>query len=196
MGAASVSGELVAGVDEAGRGALAGPLYVASVILPEEFHHPLLRDSKTLSPGQRAEIARLIQEVAIAFAIVEVPVEEIEQLNILRATLLGMARAVKALPVRPSLVRIDGPHAPPLQGYRMETYVDGDALWPEIAAASILAKTARDTCMTNLHHHYPHYQWAQNKGYPTSQHREALRLYGPSPYHRPSFLKRLRLKDR
>lgn len=196
MGAASVSGEMVAGVDEAGRGALAGPLYVASVILPQDFHHPLLRDSKTLTSGQRAEMACLIQEVAIAYAIVEVSLEEIDRLNVLRATLLGMARAVEALPVRPSLVRIDGPHAPPLGGYRMETHVDGDALWPEIAAASILAKTARDACMENLHQRYPQYHWAQNKGYPTSQHREALRLYGPSPYHRRSFLKRLLLKDK
>ena len=196
MGAACISDKLVAGVDEAGRGALAGPLYVASVILPAEYRHPLLRDSKTLTPGQRAEMARLIQGVAIACVIVEVSVEEIERLNILRATLLGMARAVKALPVSPSLVRIDGPHAPPLQGYRIETHVDGDALWPEIAAASILAKTARDACMENLHRQYPQYHWAQNKGYPTSQHREALRLYGPSPYHRHSFLRRILQKDR
>ncbi len=195
MGATSVSSELVAGVDEAGRGALAGPLYVASVILPAEFRHPLLRDSKTLTPGQRAEMARLIQEVAIACAIVEVSVEEIERFNILRATLLGMARAVEALPVRPSLVRVDGPHAPLLQGYRIEPHVDGDATWPEIAAASILAKTARDACMVKLHQQYPQYQWAQNKGYPTTPHREALRLYGPSPYHRRSFLRKLLLKE-
>ncbi len=191
MGAASVSGALVAGVDEAGRGALAGPLYVAAVILPADFRHPLLRDSKTLTPHQRAEMASLLREAALAYAIIEVSVDEIERYNVLRATLRGMARAVEALPLKPTLVRIDGRHAPSLQGYRTEAHVNGDAIWPEIAAASILAKTARDACMINLHSQYPHYCWDQNKGYPTIQHREALRLYGPSRHHRPSFLKKI-----
>ncbi len=191
MGTAFVSNGLVAGVDEAGRGALAGPLYVAAVILPSGFRHPLLRDSKVLTPAQREEMASHLREVALAYAVVEVPVAEIERLNVLRATLWGMARAVKTLSIRPSLVRIDGPHAPPLPGYRIETHVDGDATWPEIAAASILAKTSRDACLLALHQQYPQYHWAQNKGYPTLQHRQALQQYGPSPYHRHSFLKKL-----
>jgi ribonuclease HII len=191
MGTAFAEGDLSAGVDEAGRGALAGPLYVAAVILPMGFRHPLLRDSKTLNPIQREEIALLIQEASVAYAIVEVPVEVIERLNVLRATLWGMAQAIERLPMRPALVRIDGLHAPPLSGYRIETHIKGDGLYPEIAAASILAKTARDARLRELHQHYPHYHWAQNKGYPTPQHKEAIRKHGPSPLHRPSFLRKL-----
>ena len=191
MGTAFARGDLSAGVDEAGRGALAGPLYVAAVILPMGFRHPLLRDSKTLNPTQREEIALLIQEASVAYAIVEVPVEVIERLNVLRATLWGMAQAIERLPVRPALVRIDGPYAPPLSGYRIGTHIKGDAQYPEIAAASILAKTARDARLRELHQHYPHYHWSQNKGYPTPQHMEAIRKHGPSPLHRPSFLRKL-----
>jgi ribonuclease HII len=191
MGTAFAGGDLSAGVDEAGRGALAGPLYVAAVILPAGFRHPLLRDSKTLNPTQREEIALLIQEASVAYVIVEVPVEVIERLNVLRATLWGMAQAIERLPVRPALVHIDGPYAPPLSGYRIETHIKGDTLYPEIAAASILAKTARDARLRELHQHYPHYHWAQNKGYPTPQHKEAIRKHGPSPLHRPSFLRKL-----
>ncbi len=191
MGEPTLSDELSAGVDEAGRGALAGPLYVAAVILPPAFHHPLLRDSKTLTPTQREEIAALLRKVALAYAIAEVSVEEIDRLNVLRATLTGMVRTLRSLPLRPTIVRIDGPHAPPLPGYRIETHIDGDATWPEIAAASILAKTARDAHLRALHEEYPHYHWAQNKGYPTPQHKKALQAYGPSPLHRRSFLRKL-----
>lgn len=188
----TLSDELSAGVDEAGRGALAGPLYVAAVILPPAFHHRLLRDSKTLTPTQRQEIAALLRKVALAYTIVEVSVEEVDRLNVLRATLTGMARAVSSLPLRPTIVRVDGSHAPTLPGYRVETHVDGDATWPEIAAASILAKTARDAHLEALHEKYPHYHWAQNKGYPTPQHKKALQTYGPSPLHRHTFLRKLK----
>jgi len=192
MDKATLSGTLSAGVDEAGRGALAGPLYVAAVILPPAFHHPLLRDSKTLTPTHREEMAALLKKIALAYTIIEVSVEAIDRLNVLRATLLGMAQAVTSLAIRPAIVRIDGPHAPPLPGYRVETHIDGDATWPEIAAASILAKTARDAHLALLHAEYPHYHWAQNKGYPTSQHKKALQAYGPSPLHRRTFLRKLK----
>jgi ribonuclease HII len=134
-------------------------------------------------------MADIIKEVALAFSLVEVSVEQIDRLNVLRATLWGMAEAIRHLPLRPQRVRIDGPHAPSLPSYVVETHIKGDARWPEIAAASILAKTARDAHLERLHEAYPLYGWVENKGYPTPQHRQALAKYGPSPCHRRSFLR-------
>lgn len=180
---------LIAGVDEVGRGALAGPLLVAAVILPPQATHSLLRDSKALSSRQRAIAARYIQEVALAYSVAEVSVSRIDQVGPLQASLDGMAEAIQKLSPAPELVLIDGPHVPLLAGYRLQAEIKGDARYPSIAAASILAKVIRDRLMQTLHEAYPMYGWAQNKGYPTAMHRQALARYGPSPWHRKRFLK-------
>ncbi len=182
---------LVAGVDEVGRGALAGPLLVAAVILPPQANHPLLRDSKALTPTQRKAAAHYVQQIALAWTIVEVPVSYIDEVGILQATLSGMAQAIQRLSMMPALVLIDGPHVPALEGYRLQAEVKGDARHRPIAAASILAKVTRDRRMQALHADYPAYGWAQNKGYPTAAHRQALKVHGPSPWHRKRFLSKL-----
>lgn len=177
---------LCAGVDEAGRGPLAGDVYAAAVILDPT--HPIigLADSKVLSEKKRDVLALHIKEKALFWSIAVASVEEIDQLNILQATLLAMKRAVEGLPVYPELAWVDGNQAPRLT-CRVQTVIKGDALIPAISAASILAKTARDEALHRLHALYPHYAFDQHKGYGTALHLARLKQYGPSPVHRRSF---------
>lgn len=176
----------VAGVDEAGRGPLAGPVFAAAVILDPARPILGLRDSKVLSPVRREQLAAEIRERALAWSVASASVEEIDAINILQATLLAMRRAVERLAVAPDLARIDGNRAPILR-CAVETLVKGDALDPAISAASILAKTDRDAEMERLHSDYPHYGFDQHKGYPSPLHLELLRAHGPCPAHRRSF---------
>ena len=176
----------VAGVDEAGRGPLAGPVVAAAVILPARQPIRGLRDSKQLTAARREMLYEQIVKQAAAFAIVSVDVVEIDQLNILQATLIGMQRAVLQLPVAPSQVLIDGNKAPTLP-YPCRTIVGGDALEAAISAASILAKVSRDRYMQTQHQRFPCYGFDQNKGYPTPGHLQALKEHGPCELHRRSF---------
>lgn len=185
-----MAGSLIAGVDEAGRGCLAGPVVAAAVLLPPDFAHPLLRDSKALSPAQRKAIFPLLVERAIAFSIGIQGPQTIDRYNILQASLLAMREAVETLPMRPTHIRVDGPYGF-AASVPVEPCIRGDQHYPEIAAASILAKVLRDEIMQRLHRDYPIYGWQQNKGYPTIAHWEALRRCGPSPWHRRSFLRKL-----
>jgi ribonuclease HII len=176
----------IAGVDEAGRGPLAGPVVVASVILDPKHCIDGLADSKKLSPNRRNLLFGEIQAKALAFSIVSVSAAEIDALNILQATLQGMARAVGELDIKPALVKVDGNQKPPID-LPCVTLIGGDALEPAISAASILAKVYRDEYMEALHERFPMYGFKQHKGYPTKSHIEALRAYGPCPEHRHSF---------
>lgn len=177
---------LVAGVDEAGRGPLAGPVVVAAVILPARFHLPGLDDSKRLGPRQRERLDQAIREQAVGWSLEIVAVSEIDRLNILQATLLGMQRAVEALRPAPELAQVDGNRAP-LLPCRSETVVGGDGLLACISAASILAKVCRDRVMLDYHRQYPGYGFDRHKGYPTAHHRHCLNELGPCPIHRRSF---------
>lgn len=179
-------GSLACGVDEAGRGPLAGPVFAAAVIL--DPHSPIrgLRDSKALTAGRREVLAAEIRACALAWAVASASVEEIDALNILQASLLAMRRAVDALEPAPALARIDGNRAPSLR-CAVQTVIGGDALDPAISAASILAKTARDEVLLELHAVWPMYRFDLHKGYPTSEHLRRLREFGPSPAHRRSF---------
>jgi ribonuclease HII len=185
----SVSEPRIAGVDEAGRGPLAGPVYAAAVILNPNAHLAGLRDSKKLSATQRAVLAQQIKQTAVAWHVAWADVEEIDSLNILQATLLAMRRAVAGLGLRPDVVRVDGNRMPALQDMvsRTETIIRGDATVPAISAASILAKHGRDLLMGQLDLVYPGYSLAVHKGYPTADHLTALAQLGPSPLHRRSF---------
>jgi ribonuclease HII len=177
---------LVAGVDETGRGCLAGPVYAAAVILPR--HHGIrgMDDSKRLLPGEREALAPKIRARALAWAVASATLEEIERLNILHAAMLAMRRAVEALAVQPASARVDGNYTPPLP-CPVQTIVGGDGKVGSIMAASILAKVERDAEMLRLHERYPQYGFAQNKGYGTPGHLEALRAHGPCPIHRRLF---------
>lgn len=176
----------VCGVDEAGRGPLAGPVYAAAVVL--DAHWPIdgLRDSKALAAARREALSRRIRERARAWAIASASVAEIDELNILQATLLAMQRAVAALAIEPVLARVDG-NRPPRLRCAVQTLVGGDAIDPAISAASILAKCARDDAMLALHGRYPQYRFDRHKGYPTAEHLALLRHHGPCPEHRRSF---------
>lgn len=176
-----------AGCDEAGRGPLAGPVYAAAVILPADFHHPLLNDSKQMSRRNRELLRGVIEAEAIAWAVVSVSVEEIDEINILNASIAGMQRAVSRLAVRPDFLLIDGNRFRPFAGLPYRTIVGGDAKYASIAAASVLAKTHRDEFMEKIAGSYPEYGWDRNKGYPTKAHIEAIRRYGYTPLHRRSF---------
>lgn len=181
-------GELIAGVDEAGRGPLAGPVVVAAVILdPGKPRIRGLADSKVLTARQREKLDARIRERALAFSVIEVGVDEIDDLNILQATLVGMARAIAALKPAPQLVLIDGNRLPRDLPCASRAIVDGDALEPAISAASILAKVARDARMRELDALFPGYDFAVHKGYATAAHRAALRRLGACPQHRRSF---------
>jgi len=176
----------VCGIDEAGRGPLAGPVFAAAVVLDPAAPIDGLRDSKVLAPARRDELAALIRERASGWAVASASVEEIDALNILQATLLAMRRAFERLDPRPTLARVDGNRAPRL-ACAVHTLVRGDALDPAISAASILAKTARDALLVELHARWPQYAFDRHKGYPTAEHLEALRRHGPCPEHRRSF---------
>lgn len=178
---------LEAGCDEAGRGCLAGPVVAAAVILPADFSHPLLNDSKQLTEARREALRPVIEAEAIAWGIGVVEADEIDRINILNASILAMHRALDALAVRPEAIVVDGNRFKPYGDTPWQTVVKGDGKLANIAAASVLAKTERDHIMTRLHAAYPVYAWADNKGYPTAAHREAIRLHGPSPLHRLTF---------
>jgi ribonuclease HII len=178
---------LEAGCDEAGRGCLAGPVFAAAVILPPDFYHPVLNDSKQLSEKDRYALRPLIEEKAIAFAVASLCNKQIDKINILRASFKSMHLAVKKLSVVPELLLIDGNRFTPYKKIPHQCIIQGDGLYASIAAASILAKTYRDDYMMELHKKYPRYNWAQNKGYGTKEHQVALEKWGPSRYHRQSF---------
>ena len=180
-------GLLEAGCDEAGRGPLAGPVFAAAVILPPDFHHPLLNDSKKMSRKAREELRPIIEREALAWAVEAVSAEEIDALNILWASVTGMQRAVRKLKLRPEFLLVDGNRFRPFDGYPFETVVHGDATYASIAAASVLAKTYRDEHMCSLAFRYPGYGWERNMGYPTPEHLEAIRRLGFTPEHRRSF---------
>jgi len=182
-----VTGMVVCGVDEAGRGPLAGPVYAAAVILDRARRVNGLADSKVLSAERRGLLAERIKERAIAWSVASATVEEIDRLNIFHASMLAMRRAVQALSVKPEEAWIDGNACPPELGCRARAFVDGDALHKPISAASILAKTARDAEMTALHDRYPGYGFDKHKGYATAEHFESLGRLGPCEIHRRSF---------
>lgn len=184
------AGRLEAGCDEAGRGPLAGPVFAAAVILPEDFHHPLLNDSKQMSEKDRDLLRPIIEREAVAWAVEAVEAEEIDQLNILWASVTGMQRAVLRLSPKPDFLLIDGNKFRPFEGFGFNSYrtvIHGDATYASIAAASVLAKTWRDERMRALALEYPQYGWDRNFGYPTPEHIQALKEFGPTPYHRRSF---------
>lgn len=175
------------GCDEAGRGCLAGPVVAAAVILPSDFSHPLLNDSKKLSDKQRRLLRPIIEQNAIAYCVGFVSNEEIDKINILQASFLAMNRAVEGLKQKPELLLIDGNRFNNNTDIAFQCIVKGDSLYQSIAAASILAKTYRDDYMLNLHKEFPKYHWDKNMGYPTKAHRQAIIENGISPFHRKSF---------
>ena len=176
-----------AGCDEAGRGCLAGAVYAAAVILPKDYHNPRLNDSKQLTEKQRYALRQEVERDALAWAVGIVSPEEIDQINILNASILAMHRAVEGLKRRPEHLLIDGNRFKPFQEIPYTTVVKGDGKYLAIAAASILAKTYRDDYMNTLATEYPAYDWQSNKGYPTAKHRAAIASHGITPYHRKSF---------
>ncbi len=180
-------GRIEAGCDEAGRGCLAGAVYAAAVILPPDFQHEALNDSKQLSEKKRYALRPIIEEAAIAWAIGVVTPEEIDRINILKASFLAMHRAIAQLDVSPEHLLIDGNRFTPYTGIPHTAVVKGDGKFMSIAAASILAKTYRDDYMNELAKTFPAYHWTENKGYPTKAHREAIRRQGITPYHRKTF---------
>ena len=191
-------GRLEAGLDEAGRGPLVGAVYAAAVILPPDFHHPLLNDSKQMRRKDRDLLREIIEKEAVSWAVEAVSEKEIDELNILWASVTGMQRAVRRLSVRPDFLLVDGNRFRPFDGYRpagspsgaergYQCVVKGDATYASIAAASVLAKTWRDEYMEKLAREYPQYRWDRNMGYPTPDHIAAIRAYGFTPYHRRSF---------
>lgn len=180
-------GIIEAGCDEAGRGCLAGPVYAAAVILPPDYHNDLLNDSKQLSGKKRDQLRSIIERDAISWAVGIVDNQEIDQINILNASILAMHRALDQLTVCPQEIIVDGNRFKPYRDIPHTTIVKGDGKYMSIAAASILAKTHRDECMLALHQQYPQYHWDSNKGYPAPVHRQAIRLHGTTPYHRLTF---------
>lgn len=176
-----------AGCDEAGRGPLAGPVTAAAVILPPEWNHPLLNDSKKMSEKNRNLLRKIIEKEAVAWAVEMVMPDEIDRINILNASFAAMSRAVEKLSVKPQLLLIDGNRFRSNLNIPYQCIVKGDATFTSIAAASVLAKTYRDEYMMRIADEYPVYNWKQNKGYPTREHREAVLRHGLSPYHRVSF---------
>lgn len=188
-------GGIVCGVDEAGRGPLAGPVYAAAVILPPDRSIEGLNDSKKLSEKKREALYDVIIEKAVAYCVASASVAEIEEYNILGATYLAMTRAVQGLSITPNLALIDGNRIPPQLGLPAQTVIKGDTQSESIAAASILAKVTRDRLLIEMDARYPQYGFAVHKGYGTAAHTAALKEYGPCPEHRPSFLKKI-LGDR
>ena len=176
-----------AGCDEAGRGSLAGPVFAAAVILPPDFDHPLINDSKQLTEQARYTLRPIIEQSALAWCVAQVSHTEIDQINILNASILAMHRAIDGLNIRPEHLLIDGNRFKPYPWIQHTTVVKGDSLYLSIAAASILAKTYRDDYMMDLHRQHPVYGWDSNKGYPTEAHRQAIAQHGPSPHHRLTF---------
>ncbi len=178
---------LEVGTDEAGRGCLAGPVVAAAVILPDNFEHPFLNDSKQLSEKQRLELKPFIEKKAISFGVSFVWQDEIDVLNILNASILAMHKSISKLSEQPEFIIVDGNRFKAYREVPHKTIVKGDSKYLSIAAASVLAKTYRDSYMERIHHEFSHYNWKQNKGYPTKQHREAIRKFGSNEHHRKSF---------
>lgn len=178
---------LEAGCDEAGRGCLAGPVFAAAVILPADFHDPQLNDSKQMSARQRERLRSLIEREAVAWAVEAVPAARIDEINILNASFEGMSRAVARLDPAPEFLAVDGNRFRTQLRIPYRCIVKGDATYADIAAASVLAKTHRDEYMLRLAEEFPQYGWARNKGYPTREHRLAIRQYGLTPHHRLTF---------
>lgn len=177
-----------AGCDEAGRGCLAGPVVAAAVVFPKNYSNKLLNDSKQLSQKKRNDFRKQIEQDALAFAVAFVDVATIDKINILNASILAMHKALESLAIQPKFVIVDGNRFKPYSNIPHQTIVEGDAKYLSIAAASILAKTARDEYMENLHHLFPHYHWNKNKGYGTQAHRHAIFQYGQTEHHRKSFV--------
>lgn len=175
------------GTDEAGRGCLAGPVTAAAVILPLDFENNILNDSKQLSHKKRALLRPVIEVDAISFGVSHVFEEEIDKINILNASILAMHRSIDKLKITPNFIAVDGNKFKPFKSIPYKTVIKGDSKYLNIAAASILAKTYRDEYMLKIHEEFPMYNWKQNKGYPTEEHREAIKKYGVTKYHRTSF---------
>lgn len=175
------------GTDEAGRGCLAGPVTAAAVILPKNFRNKLINDSKQLSEVHRDKLRPVIEKKAICFSVQHIYMEEIDQINILNASILAMHKCIEKLNPAPEFILVDGNRFKPFAAIPHECIIKGDGKFLAIAAASILAKTYRDEFMTRIHEEYPVYNWKQNKGYPTIEHREAIKKYGTTKYHRQSF---------
>ena len=176
-----------AGCDEAGRGCLAGSVFAAAVILPPDFHHPLLNDSKQMSARNRDTLRAIIERESVAWAVAEIPAGRIDEINILNASFEGMNTAIRQLTVAPQFIAVDGNRFRTQLTLPYACIVKGDGKYADIAAASVLAKTHRDEYKMRLHEEYPQYGWDRNKGYPTREHRLAIRRYGLTPYHRLSF---------
>lgn len=182
-----IENQVEAGCDEAGRGCLAGPVVAAAVILPPNFSHPDINDSKKLSEKKRNFLRKVVEDNAIAFAVAIVDAETIDSINILNASILGMHRALDQLSIVPEFVLVDGNRFKRYRDIPHKCIIKGDGIYASIAAASILAKTYRDELMLGLHQEYPDYGWSKNKGYPTAIHRAAIEQFGITDYHRKSF---------
>lgn len=178
---------LECGTDEAGRGCLAGPVTAAAVILPQSFDNDLLNDSKQLSELKRNKLKPIIESEATVFGVCHIFQEKIDEINILNASILAMHKSIEKMSIAPKFIIVDGNKFKPYNNIPHETIIKGDSKYLSIAAASVLAKTHRDAYMDKIHKEYPMYNWAQNKGYPTKQHREAIKKYGITKYHRKSF---------
>jgi len=178
---------LTCGTDEAGRGCLAGPVVSTAVILPDNFSNKILNDSKQMTQKNRLLLRDIILKEAVSYGIAEVSPEKIDEINILNASILGMHLSIAQLIPQPEFIMVDGNRFKPYQDIEHECFIRGDAKYLNIAAASVLAKTYRDELMEKLHKDFPVYHWAQNKGYPTQAHRDAIRKYGVTPHHRKSF---------
>lgn len=188
MLASNYSGfSLEAGTDEAGRGCLCGPVVAAAVILPKNFTHPFLNDSKQLSEKKREELRPFIEEHAIAFGVSFVWQDEVDEINVLQASITGMHRAIGMLKTQPEYIIVDGNKFKKYKNTPHKTIVKGDSKYVSIAAASVLAKTYRDEYMAKIHLEFPMYNWAKNKGYPTKEHRNRIREFGITKYHRKTF---------
>lgn len=177
----------VAGTDEAGRGCLAGPVTAAAIILPHNFENELLNDSKQVNKENRDQLRKIIEQECICFGVAHVFMEDIDKINILNASILAMHKALEKLSQHPECIIVDGNRFKPFGKIPYECVIKGDGKFKEIAAASILAKTYRDSYMEKIHKEFPVYNWKKNKGYPTVEHRNAIREHGPSLYHRKSF---------
>jgi len=178
---------LEVGTDEAGRGCLSGPVVAAAVILPKGFNHSLLNDSKQISEKKRQELRPFIEEHALAFGVAFVSQQEVDEINVLQASITGMQRSISMMNIEPEFIIVDGNKFKPYKEIPYETIVKGDAKYMSIAAASVLAKTYRDEYMEKIHEEFPQYNWRKNKGYPTKEHRNAIRKFGVNEHHRKTF---------
>lgn len=179
--------DLECGTDEAGRGCLAGPVTASAVILPNDFTNTILTDSKLLSEKKRASLKPIIESEAISYAVYHIFQDEIDSINILNASILAMHKSIDQLNPQPKFIIVDGNRFKPYHSTPHQTIIKGDSKFLSIAAASILAKTHRDEYMAKIHEEFPMYNWKQNKGYPTQEHREAIKIHGITKYHRKSF---------